>query len=170
MLPDQEVFDFKFLPDNMLTTKKDFEDLNIREGSDIFFTGLFSPYPGYEKNYPVVRFGRVALITEEKIEVEKGQKMNLYLIESGSFGGNSGSPVFFHLGSDRSPGSIILGPPVIKIAGVMKGSFLDVQPLRVIETAKILGAPSSMGISAVIPAYKLHELLFGDELKKKRGF
>lgn len=170
MLPDQEIFDFKFLPDNMLTTKKDFEDLNIREGSDIFFTGLFIPYPGYEKNYPVVRFGRVALITEEKIEIEKGRKMNLYLIESGSFGGNSGSPVFFHLGSDRSPGSIILGPPVIKIAGVMKGSFLDVQPLMVIETAKILGAPSSMGISAVIPAYKLHELLFGDELKKKRGF
>jgi len=170
MLPDQKIFDYKFLPDNMLTTKKNFEDLNIREGSDIFFTGLFSPYPGYEKNHPVVRFGRVALITEEKIEIKKGHKMNLYLIESGSFGGNSGSPVFFSLGSDRKPGSLILGPPVIKIAGVMMGSFLDVQPLKVIETAKIPVASSSMGISAVTPAYKLHELLFGKELKKKRGF
>lgn len=170
MLPDQKTFDFKFLPDDMLTTKKDFDDLNIREGSDVFFTGLFSPYPGYEKNYPVVRFGRVALITDEKIEVEKGHTMNLYLVESASFGGNSGSPVFFQLGSDRNPGSIIIGPHVIKIAGVMMGSFQDIQPIKIVETAKIPVASSSMGISCVTPAYKLHELLFGKEAKKSRGF
>jgi hypothetical protein len=29
---------------------------------------------------------------------------------------------------------------------------------------------SNMGISAVIPAYKLYEVLFSEELKRKRGF
>jgi len=169
MLPSKDVFDFKFLPDSMLTTRDDFKQLNIREGSEIFFTGLFIPYPGYKKNYPVVRFGRVALVTDEKIEINK-QRMDLYLIESSSFGGNSGSPVFFYLGSDRQPGRIITGSPVIKIAGVMKGSFQKVKPLKLFETARTLGVESSIGISAVTPAYNLHELLFGKELKKQRGF
>lgn len=110
-LPDQKVFDFKFLPDDMLTTKEDFQKLKIREGSEVFFTGLFTPYLGSEKNYPIVRFGQVALITDEKIDWD-GQKTDLYLIEAGSYGGNSGSPVFFYLGSDREPGSIIVGQPV----------------------------------------------------------
>lgn len=67
-LPDQERFDFKFLPDEFITTKEAYNTLKIREGSEIFFTGLFAHYPGAEKNYPVVRFGRVALVTDEKIE------------------------------------------------------------------------------------------------------
>jgi len=169
MLPSQDVFDFKFLPDSMLTTRDDFKQLNICEGSEIFFTGLFLPYPGYKKNYPVVRFGRVALVTDEKIEVDN-EKMDLYLIESASFGGNSGSPVFFYLGAERQPGSIIIGSPVLKIAGVMKGYFHEAKLLKIFETAKIPGIESSLGISAVTPAYNLHELLFGKELKKLRGF
>src|SRR5262249_28010393 len=57
-LPDEKLFDYKFLPNEMITTKKDFKDLNIREGAEVFFTGLFSPYVGTRKNSPVVRFGR----------------------------------------------------------------------------------------------------------------
>ncbi len=72
--------------------REDFKKLNIREGTEVFFTGLFVPYSGYERMYPIVRFGRVSLVTEEKIKW-KDQLMDLYLIESGSFGGNSGSPV-----------------------------------------------------------------------------
>lgn len=166
-LPDQNKFDFKFLPDDMITTEKDFKDLNITEGSEVFFTGLFSAYVGTRKNYPVVRFGRVSLITDEKIKFAD-QEAQLYLIESGSYGGNSGSPVFFHLGSDRAPGMIVVGPPIIKLAGVMSGSFLDLQPVSTVETSRVTVAPSNMGIAAVVPAYKLHELLFGPELIKQR--
>ena len=168
-LPDQEKFDFKFLPDDMITTKEAFKELKIREGSDVFFTGLFAPYPGAEKNYPIVRFGRVALVTNEKIEWQ-GKLMDLYLIEAGSYGGNSGSPVFFYLGSDREPGSLMIGSPILKLAGVMKGTFLDAHEIKVVETKEIPIAVSNMGIAAVVPGYKLHEILFSDELKKRRGF
>ena len=168
-LPDQEKFDFKFLPDDSITTKEEFKELKIREGSDVFFTGLFTPYPGAERNYPIVRFGRVALVTDEKIEWQ-GELMDLYLIEAGSYGGNSGSPVFFYLGSDREPGSIMVGSPILKLAGVMKGTFLDAHEIKVVETKEVPIAVSSMGIAAVVPGYKLHEILFSDELKEKRGF
>lgn len=168
-LPDQEKFDFKFLPEDMIITKEAFKELKIREGSDVFFTGLFTPYMGSERNYPIVRFGRVALVTDEKIEWQK-KLMDLYLIEAGSYGGNSGSPVFFYLGSDREPGSLMVGSPIIKLAGVMQGTFLDAHEIKVVETKEILIAFSNMGIAAVVPGYKLHEILFSNELKKKRGF
>jgi hypothetical protein len=166
--PDVKLFDYKFLPDQMITTEKDFKDLDIHEGAEIFFTGLFAPYVGTKKNYPIVRFGRVSLISDEKIKFSDGEA-RLYLIECGSFGGNSGSPVFFYLGADRQAGSLFLGPPILKLAGVMSRTFLDTQPLQVVETAEIPVAPSSMGIAAVVPANLLHEILFGEELKKQRG-
>lgn len=168
-LPDQEKIDFKFLTDDMITTKDAFKALKIREGSDVFFTGLFTPYPGSLKNHPIVRFGRVALMTDEKIEWQ-GQRMDLYLIEAGSYGGNSGAPVFFYLGSDREPGSIVVGTPILKLAGVMQGTFLDAQEIKVIETKKVPIALSNMGIAAVVPAYKLHDVLFSEELRQHRGF
>ncbi len=167
--PDQTKYDFKFLPEKLITTKDDYTNLKIREGSDVFFTGLFAPFIGAEKNYPVVRFGRVALVTDEKIDW-MGTLMTLYLIEAGSYGGNSGAPVFFYLGSDREPGSLIVGPPVLKLAGIMQGTFLDAQEIKIVNTKTTPVSQSNMGIAAVIPAYKLHELLFSAELRQQRGF
>lgn len=167
-LPDQGQFDFKALPEEIITTEQDFKSLGITEGSEVFFTGLFSPYLGTRKNYPVVRFGRVSLITDEKIRFVD-RDAQLYLVESGSYGGNSGSPVFFYLGSDRNPGMLVVGPPILKLAGVMSGSFLDLQPVSSVETARVNVAPSNMGIAAVVPAYILRELLFSPEMVKQRG-
>jgi len=167
---DEKRFEFKVLPDDMITTKTGFRDLQITEGSEIFFTGLFTPHIGTRRNYPVVRFGKVALITDEKIKFADDLEANLYLVDTGSYAGNSGSPVYFYLGADRRAGAINLGPPIIKLAGVMSGTFQDVQPLRLIENAQIAvpASVSNMGIAAVVPAYKLHEILFGKELTRKR--
>lgn len=165
---DAKRFQFKVLPDQMITTEKDFKDLEITEGSEVFFTGLFLPYLGTLKNYPVVRFGKVSLITDEKIKWVDDLESNLYLIESGSYSGNSGAPVYFYLGSDRKPGVLFAGMPIVKLAGVVSGTFLDNQPIKIIETAQVPVAPSSMGIAAVVPAYKLYEIIFGNELTRKR--
>lgn len=166
-VPDEKTIDFKFLDEDLVTTKTGFSELKIAEGSGVFFTGLFTPYVGAQRNYPIVRFGTVALVTDEKINWG-GAMMDLYLMETASYGGNSGSPVFFYLGSDREPGSIIVGPPLLKLAGVMMGAFQDVRPVRVIEQSSTTVSTSNMGIAAVVPAYKLHEILFGPELTKQR--
>lgn len=163
-LPDQKIYNFKYLTDDFITTKENFTELKIREGSNVFFTGMFTPFTGEHKNYPIVRFGRVALITDEKI-LWDSVKTDLYLIESSSYGGNSGSPVFFYLGVDREPGSIIVGNPILKLAGIIKGSYNDIMPIKVIEMRTIPISISNMGISAVVPAYKLYEILFSEEMK-----
>jgi hypothetical protein len=174
-LPDQQKYDFKFLPDDFLTTKDEFKKLNIREGSDVFFTGLFTPQFTQEvadqRNYPIVRFGKVALVADEKINWGKlKDPMELYLIESASYGGNSGSPVYFYLGAEREPGMIVVGNPILKLAGVMLGTFTEANPITFIETATLPASKSSIGIAFVVPAYKLYEILFSDELKKYRNF
>ncbi len=170
VLPNPNIYDFQVLPEEFITSKSDFESLKIQEGSEVFFTGLFLPYPGVFRNYPIIRFGRVALITNEKIQMGD-QKMDLYLIESSSFGGNSGSPVFFYFEPVSPPGTVILGaPPVFKLAGVVLGFFGQSQPLQIVETSKIVTSVSNIGISAVVPSYKLHDILFGGELKKLRKF
>lgn len=147
----------------MITTQVQYKEMKIAEGSDVFFTDLFTGHVGLQRNYPIVRFGRVALVTDEKIEWD-GTPNELYLIEAASYGGNSGSPVFFYLGSDREPGTLVVGSPILRLAGIMQGTFLDHQPIRVVETKKMPISVSSMGIAAVVPAYKLHEILFGEEL------
>lgn len=166
---DESRYDYKFIPDDLITTKDDFNNLHITEGSEVFFTGLFVPYIGDTKNYPIVRFGRVALVTDEKIEWN-GAKTDLYLLESASYGGNSGSPVFFYLGADREPESIIIGDPVIKLAGIMEGFFGEPRPIQLAQTSTVPVSISNVGISAVIPAYKLREILFSNELKNQRKF
>ncbi len=167
--PNLNIIDLKLISEGMITTEEDFKNMEIHEGSDVFFTGLFTPYPGAEKNYPIVRFGRVALITEEKIEWQD-KKRDLYLIEAGSYGGNSGSPVFFYFGSDNKIVTVNAVYLKYKLAGVLIGHFGEDKEIENIETKKNPTYSSNLGIAAVVPAYKLHELLYSDELKKNRGF
>lgn len=167
-LPDQSVYEYKFIPDSFLATTNDIKSLKISEGTDIFFTGLFTPYTGKEQNHPICRFGRVALLTDEKIDWD-GKPSSLHLVETGAYGGNSGAPVFYYLGADREPGKLFSGA-VIKLAGVMQGHYLDTKPVKTINLTQIDVSQSNMGIAAVVPAQKLHEILFGKDLIRIRGF
>lgn len=162
IMPDQKKYDFKFLPEECILTKEASGNLATYEGAEIFYPSLFSPYPGSGVNYPFFRFGRFALITDEKIGWQ-GKPIALYLIETLACGANSGAPVFFFMESARAPG----GQSVLKLAGVIQGSFDDASPMA--GKNKISTPFSNTGIVGVIPAYKLYELLFSEELKKQRG-
>jgi hypothetical protein len=176
--PNETLFDFRVLPDDFLTTKASFREWNISEGADVFFTGLFVPHYGEHRNFPIARFGRVAMIPEERIvwrddPSQPPQRVELYLLETQSYGGNSGSPVFFYLGADRSPGSLVLGEPVLKLAGVMRGNFNEPRPIGLVMTERatipVPYSTQNVGIAAVTPSYLLHEILFSTELKKQRA-
>lgn len=174
-MPSEQVHRFKLIPDTMIPAKDSFADLHIGEGSDVFFTGLFASYYGVRRNNPIARFGRVAMLPEDCIDWTSPQGppecAQLYLLEVQSWGGNSGSPVFFYMGSDRIPGSLVVGPPEIKLAGVMRGFFNANPDIHIVEmpTSKgILILPNS-GIAAVTPSYLLREILYSDELKRFRS-
>jgi hypothetical protein len=83
-----------------------------------FFAGLFVSYYGEHRNNPIIRFGRVAMLPEDRIPWRTDpskpvENVRLYLLETQSYGGNSGAPVFFFLGADRNPGGLVLGPALV---------------------------------------------------------
>lgn len=167
MLPDPTKYDIKTIPENMITTRQRFLESKIGEGDEVFFTGLFTPFFGATRNYPIVRFGRVAMITDERIPWQ-GRSLDLYLIESQSFGGNSGSPVFFYLGATREAGSIVIGPPTLLLAGVMMGSFLQGSVVELMNKVPTPISFENAGIAAVVPAYYLQEILVSEKLENLR--
>jgi hypothetical protein len=68
-----------------------------------------------------------------------------------------------------TPGKLVVaGSPIYKLAGIMEAAFNDRN--KVIETKDTPFVQTNIGIAAIVPSYKLHEILFSDELKKKRGF
>lgn len=166
---DDKKFDIKFIQDDMLLSRQGLKDLEISEGSDVFFTGLFLPFFGEGRNYPIVRTGKVALVSDEKIpwrtDVAKPiEKRELLLLETQSFAGNSGSPVFVTAPSTTQPGRTEL-----RLIGVMMGTFEQGNPIAVVQNDSTAVSKQNLGIAAVVPSYFLQEILSGDALKKFRG-
>lgn len=172
-LPDENTYDFKFIPDNLIANKEVISTNEIAEGDEVFFAGLFTSHVGQKKNQPIFRFGKVALISDEKIEWKEKDKpakfMDLLLLECQSFGGNSGSPVFYQLNPFRKPGQISIGGPKIFLAGIMTGSFLHGNQIQITDTVANLISMQNVGIAAVTPADKLHDILFSKELVESRN-
>jgi len=152
-----ESLEYKTTPVNLLATKDVIKQLNVNENDEIFFTGLFTGYWGALKNYPIVRHGRLALLTDEKLETERtapGKKTDIILAEVTSFGGNSGSPVFLRIGPLREGLDINmrLGYQYY-LLGVMKGFVSD-------EEAK-----QNAGIATIVPADKIADILASDKIR-----
>ena len=140
------------LPADMIATKETTEEANIQEGGEVFFIPPFiippDVYPSYPIIYPIVRFGHISLMTDGKIPMPGPIKMlELYLIDAQSVEGYSGAPVFFYFGPAKA----------IMLAGVMKGGCF------------VLGSNQDIDVSAVVPSYKLYELLFSEELRQSRS-
>jgi hypothetical protein len=169
--------DLDYIPigdSHLFKSRKDFDSSYVKEGTDIFYTGMFTSYLGYRRNVPIVRFGKVSLITDEKLlwDSAKNELSDLFLVETTTFGGNSGSPVF----SYEVPFSLGLQNPrntskdSIMMIGVIKGSYLENMPIGFKETSSMIPTyTSNVGISGVIPSYLLYEILHGARLETERN-
>ena len=80
------IADVPAFPAQFIASKEVVQNLNVREGDDVFFPGLFIPFYGNSNNVPIYRFGRISTMTEEKIPWQKDGPVSLYLIEAQSFG------------------------------------------------------------------------------------
>jgi hypothetical protein len=165
---DDKKFEVRVVQDELILTKESFKAMGITEGDDVYFTGLFLPFYGQGRNYPVVRSGKIALISDEKIpwrtDVKKPPEMlDLYLLETSSFGGNSGSPVFV-----KVPSKEILGRTELRLIGIMKGTFEQNTPISVLDNQTTAVSRQNLGIAAVIPSYLLHDILFSEPMNKFR--
>lgn len=141
--------------------------LNIGIGDDTHSIGLFSPFPGNEKNVPIVRFGNVSMMAAEQIQTDLGYT-EMYLVEARSIGGLSGSPVFV-----RPTRSIRIGRPDDPMAlGFLPGTgetLLGMAQGHWDIKEEEINKPSfthdrkrgvNYGVALVVPALKIYETIY----------
>lgn len=121
LLPNQETVDFKDIPTAMFVDETTLKTDAIEEDDNLYFIGLMAQYYGVKRNYPVVRRGTLALMTDEPINTPNGQQ-KAFIAELQSWPGNSGSPVFLNLGGLRG-NSLMLGQR-LRFLGILAGGFL----------------------------------------------
>lgn len=165
-VPPSDVFDYLPIPEQMIATESVIRDNSIGAGDEVFLTGLFANAYGEKKNMPIVRMGNIALIPDEKIYFNNLGFSDVYLIESRSIGGLSGSPVFVHLGGPRIlPGKrMILSKSRFFFLGQIHGHWeIDTKTGYIQENEFV-----NMGISIVVPAVKIMEIIYQPNLQKER--
>jgi hypothetical protein len=173
--PKLGCFDASIIADNHKLQK-----YNIKEGCEMFFLGLFTPFYGANENIPICRFGHLAMLPTEPVRIGNDYQ-HLYLMETEAWGGNSGSPAFFsfssRIGSRIASNGRELNPFFSKrdrnsmlFAGVVVAYFKDYTPIMMANStyAPNVLAVQNSGITAVVPASYLYEILFSQEEKQFR--
>lgn len=146
----------------------------LAEGDEVLFIALFDRYTGYHRNIPVVRYGRIALLTDELLQGEYGPTHE-YLIEAQAYPGNSGAPIyriFEPRPKQTLDGKVTVLPPMLYLLGVVVAFYPDVQ--TIFQYTRSRGGEietqlyTHFGISAVIPAERIHEILYSEALINER--
>ena len=142
----------------------------IGPGDDVFMLGRYIGHDGKQRNAPTVRFGHVAMLPVEPIELESGIRQESFLVEALSLSGYSGSPVFAFamLSKQQMALTADSGPWLL---GIDWGHLPDRRPVLDED-----GNPhpdrsyvrQNSGFMGVVPAWKLAELLDSEELSESR--
>jgi hypothetical protein len=142
-------------------------------GDQVFLAGLFVGYPGELSVQALIRTGTIAredAVVEIRSDISSDERhrTEAYLIESRSWGGESGSPVFAYrekLRIESLPGGFRNQPlpPTVKsesrpeLIGMLHGHF----PVPFGNTT------TNSGVGIVIPVKKIYDMLLNNE--KLRG-
>lgn len=181
--PDITRYRLLHVPLELFITRQLMKDANLGAGDEIFMVGRFIGYDGKQQNEPIVRFGNLSLTNPVPIKHERGYRQESFLVEMRSLSGFSGSPVFIPI--EISPlnmprpqaGELYTHEEAPYLLGIDWGhrnvyeEVLEKQPdenghdICVEEGWKV---KTNTGISYVIPAWKLRELLYIEELVEMR--
>lgn len=150
---------FRYVPRGAFLTRERIEQERIGPGDDVFMVGRFVNHEGQQRNTPSVRFGNLAMMPDEPVRhnfnSSKGQLS--FLVDIRTVGGYSGSPVFVCGRTfSKANGGWSLSPPNGPwLLGVEWGHLLDHNGINT-------------GMSGVVPAWCLDELLNAPHLAKQR--
>lgn len=165
LAPDENEFEFAAISSKIFLQDRLLESGDVSEGDELYFIGLMEQYYGFNRNYPLVRRGSLALLTDEALNTPSGSQ-KVYIAQLESWPGNSGSPVFLlgRGGPDKKT--------TLRFLGMVVGSFLNkvIVPLGGGQAGRQLegGDMSNTGITCIVPAAVLLEVLDSDSGRRDR--
>lgn len=160
--------------DDHFISEKIIEEYNIGPGDDVFVVGRFINQEGKQRNNPSVRFGNIAQMPLEPIIVSRASgdfAQDSFIVEAKSIGGYSGSPVFVGMNPTLlRPERNGVTSNRAYLLGVCWGYIKDWSAIyddcgR--ETGSMV--QSNTGMMAVVPAWKLTELLMSKKVIDERN-
>jgi hypothetical protein len=161
---EYESIKVKGIGQEFFATKEKIEQFKVGPGDEVFIPGRFVFHEGKECNRPAVRFGHISVLPYERVPTERGLLQEAFLIECSSIPGNSGSPVFLL----TAPFTRVVRPmPPPMLLGILEGHMSYFKPIVDRTTGRAAdsnwGVETDTGLSTVIPAWKLRELLYSEE-------
>lgn len=154
-LPVQPSHEYQYFYSDVLLDEIGAKEHGIGPGDDVFMIGRLVAHSGTKRNLPVARFGNIAMLPLENLSNGLGKSRPHYLVEMRSVSGFSGSPVVVHY-TPVGPTEGFRSPFPSKLLGV------DCGHLPVHEEQL------SAGIAAVVPAWRITELLNLPEVAAQR--
>jgi hypothetical protein len=158
--PNPETYDIQAVPTGAFLTQEAIQRNRIVEGQELFFPCFTPEIPQRNRNNPIIRFGRIALLSLEDFITDAGS-VRVHLAECFPFGGNSGSPVFTRQRTSETEERHAL-------FGIMTGYYVSAQPI-IQQTQSGFIAPQHMGIASVVPVDYLNDILYNEALRRNRG-
>jgi len=176
--PNLRGLDINWVGTDIFADEEIIKEAELGVGDEVFMAGLFTKVNETSKNIPIVRIGNLAMMPGEKIPFNDGKLIDAYLVESRSIGGLSGSPVFIrqtilhrgftasghYLNSRHKP---LPENEVVYVSGLGRIYFLG---SAIGHWDAATGFPLTqneavnMGISPVVPAHKIMEIIAQPEL------
>jgi len=174
--------EYKFVGD----TPFGIREIQPRVGHQIYFLGLFTEHYGTERNLPIARFGHISRMPDS-LEIEINNTyfhIVAYLVEFQSWGGHSGSPVFFLYpmvvedqislqfvegGQKQNVTACVNLVWLTSFMGLISGHY-DISK-EAQKTGDILGeiqVKLNSGIALVTPAEAVTQLLMREDLMEHR--
>ena len=164
-------YDISPIPVQIFADEARIMEYDIGLGDEVFSVGLFTRYFGLTTLIPIVRVGNIAMMPKEPVPLGTFGLAEAYLAEGRSIGGLSGSPVFCR-NTVKMPGfnregqvKHVAGVGQIHLLGLVHGHW-DL-PIDFPESEK--SEAVNMGVSIVIPAKKILEVLYGPDLTRARN-
>ena len=143
-------------------------------GQDVYMIGRYVSHEGRQKNLPTARFGNIAQLPYEPVLTASGLAQQAFLVDMRSLAGYSGAPVFVYRTRpdlDTDPKSWVSGFEQ-RFLGIDSGHLPAMGRVlskdRKTPAEPRLWAEQNSGMATVIPAWRLTELLFDDDVVRKR--
>jgi|ERR1039458_2576825 hypothetical protein len=174
LYPGHDLYDVITIGHTMFATPEIIQEYEIGIGDEVYIAGLFTKVTETSRNQPVLRTGNIAMMPDEKIDFPSIGLIDAYLIEARSIGGLSGCPVFARHTVSTPLAEEPNGPPIGRFKRLYGGgsSYLLGSMIGHWQIPKysdpILSGAVNMGLSAIVPLYKILEVINHPELVEMR--
>jgi hypothetical protein len=142
---------------SLFITEPRIKEHNVGPGDEVYMVGRFVNHEGRQRNLPTVRFGGLSMLPYEKMKNVLGVEAEHFLVDIRSISGFSGSPAFIHSlpfawAGIRKP--VPFGPWLLG---------LDCGHMAIPNHPDL-----NSGMAAVVPAWRIHDLLFQEKFIMQR--